>query len=243
DTISRLGGDEFILILPDTLMQGWGLAHRVKPGYRCLFHGAPGTGKTMTACLLGKQHDIPVYRVDLSRIASKWIGETEKNLATLFDRAQQHNWILFFDEAEALFGKRTESHTANDRSANQQIAYLLQRLEDFPGMVILSTNQRSHMDEAFSRRFQSTILFPIPDVASRLKLWEKIFRTEHIALAENINFEVLAEQYPLAGGAIINVLRYACLRAVVRKPAVIELADIMGGIKQESQKAGRYLTG
>lgn len=227
----------------DTLLNDWGLAHRIKPGYRCLFHGAPGTGKTMTACLLGKHHGIPVYRVDLSRIASKWIGETEKNLAALFDRAQQQNWILFFDEAEALFGRRTEAQTSNDRSANQQIAYLLQRLEDFPGMVILSTNQRSHMDEAFARRFQSTILFPMPDAASRLALWEKMFRTGRIALAADVHFEALAEQYPLAGGAIINVLRYACLRAVMRTPAVVELADIMGGIKQESQKSGRYLTG
>lgn len=225
-----------------TLMHNWGLAHRLKPGFRCLFHGAPGTGKTLTACLLGQHYQLPVYRVDLSRIASKWIGETEKNLASLFDRAQQQNWILFFDEAEALFGRRTEAHTANDRSANQQIAYLLQRLEDFPGTVILSTNQRSHMDEAFARRFQASILFPIPDAAARLTLWESMFRNGRIALAGNINFAALAEQYPLAGGAIINVLRYACLRAVVRSPAVVELADIMAGVKQESQKAGRYLS-
>ena len=224
-----------------TLMHDWGLARRLKPGYRCLFHGHPGTGKTMTACLLGKQHGVPVYRVDLSRIVSKWIGETEKNLAALFDKAQQRNWILFFDEAEALFGRRTEAHTANDRSANQQIAYLLQRLEDFPGMVILSTNQRGHMDEAFARRFQSTILFPIPDVSSRLRLWEDMFRTRRIALAPDVDFHPLASQHALAGGAIINVLRYACLRAVVRKPQVVELADIMGGIKQELQKEGHYL--
>ena len=224
-----------------TLMNDWGLAKRLKPGYRCLFHGTPGTGKTMTACLLGKQHGIPVYRVDLSRVVSKWIGETEKNLAALFDRAQDQNWILFFDEAEALFGRRTEAHTANDRSANQQIAYLLQRLEDFPGLVILSTNQRGHMDDAFARRFQSTILFPMPDASSRLALWKKMFRTGHISLAPDIDFETLAEKYALAGGAIINVLRYACLRAVVRSPAMVEISDIMGGIKLELQKEGHYL--
>ncbi len=223
-----------------TLMNDWGLARRVKPGYRCLFHGTPGTGKTMTACLLGKQHNVPVYRVDLSRIVSKWIGETEKNLAALFDRAQHQNWILFFDEAEALFGRRTEAHTANDRSANQQIAYLLQRLEDFPGMVILSTNQHGHMDDAFARRFQSTVLFPIPDASSRLMLWEKLFRTGHITLAPDIDFKTLAERYALAGGSIINVLRYACLRAVVRSPSVVEVIDIMSGIKQELQKEGHY---
>lgn len=241
-TREQIGMIRAWLLHADTLLHGWGLARRIKPGFRCLFHGAPGTGKTLTACLLGKHHGLPVYRVDLSRIASKWIGETEKNLAALFDRAQHQNWILFFDEAEALFGRRTEAHTANDRSANQQIAYLLQRLEDYPGMVILSTNQRGHMDEAFARRFQSTVLFSIPDADARLTLWEAMFRNGRIALADDVRFDLLAQQYPLAGGAIINVLRHACLRAVVRTPAVVTLADIMAGIKLESQKAGRYLT-
>ncbi|NVM78414.1 AAA+ superfamily predicted ATPase [Duganella sp. SG902] len=225
----------------DTLMHDWDLRRRLKPGYRCLFYGTPGTGKTLTASLLGKQHQMPVYRVDLSRVVSKWIGETEKNLAALFDRAQRQNWILFFDEAEALFGRRTEAQSSNDRSANQQIAYLLQRLEDFPGMVILATNQRGHMDDAFARRFQSTILFPLPDVGARLALWEKLFRTGRIALAPQLDFAPLAEQYALAGGAILNVLRYACLRAVTRTPQQVQLADIMAGIKQELQKDGHYL--
>jgi AAA+ superfamily predicted ATPase len=224
-----------------TLMDDWGLSRRLKPGYRCLFHGQPGTGKTLTASLLGKQHQVPVYRVDLSRIVSKWIGETEKNLATLFDRAQDQNWILFFDEAEALFGRRTEASTSNDRSANQQIAYLLQRLEDFPGMVILSTNQRGHMDEAFARRFQSTILFPMPDAAARLILWHKMFRNGHLKLAPDIDFAGLAAQYALAGGSITNVLRYACLRAVARPSGVVSVADIMAGIKHELQKEGQYM--
>jgi SpoVK/Ycf46/Vps4 family AAA+-type ATPase len=226
-----------------TLLRDWGLGRRLKPGYRCLFHGGPGTGKTLTACLLGKHHDVPVYRVDLSRVVSKWIGETEKNLAALFDVAQRRNWILFFDEAEALFGKRTESRSANDRSANQQIAYLLQRLEDFPGVVILATNQRAHMDEAFARRFQASVLFPMPDAASRQRLWEAMFRNGLIALAPEIDFGVLAARHELAGGAILNVLRHACLMAVVREPAVVQLADIMAGIRQEMQKEGHYLGG
>jgi AAA+ superfamily predicted ATPase len=224
-----------------TLLQDWGLARRLKPGYRCLFHGGPGTGKTLTACLLGKHHGMPVYRVDLSRIVSKWIGETEKNLASLFDLAQRRHWILFFDEAEALFGKRTEARSANDRSANQQIAYLLQRLEDFPGVVILATNQRSHMDEAFARRFQSSVLFPMPDAGSRQRLWEAMFVNGQIALAPDVDFQALAARYELAGGAILNVLRHACLMAVVREPSVVQLADIMGGIRHEMQKEGHYL--
>lgn len=225
-----------------TLLDDWGLAHRLKPGYRCLFHGGPGTGKTLTASLLGKLHGLPVYRVDLSRIVSKWIGETEKNLAGLFDLAQNRNWILFFDEAEALFGKRTEASSANDRAANQQIAYLLQRLEDFPGLVILSTNVRSHMDEAFARRFQSAILFPMPDVASRLRLWRDMFETGSFALSEDIDFAKLAAEHELAGGAIVNVLRHACLLAVMRSPARVEIADIVSGIREELRKDGHYLS-
>ncbi|HYI38776.1 MAG TPA: ATP-binding protein [Allosphingosinicella sp.] len=223
------------------LMEDWGLAGRVKPGYRCLFHGGPGTGKTLTAALLGKHHGVPVYRVDLSRVVSKWIGETEKNLAGLFDQAQNRDWILFFDEAEALFGRRTDASSANDRAANQQIAYLLQRLEDFPGLVILSTNLRGHMDEAFARRFQSAILFPMPDIPSRLRLWQDMFETGRFALGPDIDFHALAADYELAGGAIVNVLRHACLLAIVRSPPVVEAADIMSGIKEELRKDGRYL--
>ena len=115
-----------------TMMEDWMLKKRIKPGFRSLFYGPPGTGKTLTACLLGRVTGSSVYRIDLSKIVSKYIGETEKNLAGLFDQAQHQNWILFFDEADALFGKRTESHSANDRAANQQISYLLQRIEDFP---------------------------------------------------------------------------------------------------------------
>ena len=115
------------------LMEDWGLARHLKPGYRALFHGPPGTGKTVTAAVIGKRLGLPVYRVDLSRVVSKWIGETEKNLAALFDHAADGDMILFFDEADALFGKRGDDPSANDRHANQQIAYLLQRIEDCPG--------------------------------------------------------------------------------------------------------------
>jgi hypothetical protein len=225
-----------------TIMQGWDLGRRLKPGYRCLFYGPPGTGKTLTACLLGQRHKLPVFRVDLSRIISKWIGETEKNLAALFDRAQNANLILFFDEAEALFGQRTESHTANDRAANQQISYLLQRLEDFNGLVILATNQRAHMDEAFSRRFQSSIRFPMPDEHARAKLWAESFRNPGFTLAPDVDFSALANRHELSGGAIINVLRYTALVAAGRPRPVVEAADLMEGIRQELQKEGQYLT-
>ena len=113
--------------------------------------------------MIGQKNGIDVYRIDLSMIVSKYIGETEKNLANVFDQAENRNWILFFDEADALFGKRTSTNTSNDRHSNQEIAYLLQRIEDFPGTVVLATNLKSNIDEAFSRRLQSIIYFPIPD--------------------------------------------------------------------------------
>lgn len=225
-----------------TLMENWGLSRRLKPGYRCLFYGPPGTGKTLTTCLLGKRFKRTVYRVDLSRVVSKWIGETEKNLATLFDQAANRDWILFFDEADALFGKRAESQSANDRAANQQIAYLLQRLESHPGIAILATNQNDHLDEAFARRFQSTIYFPMPDAAARLRLWRETFASHGFTVARDVDFKALAARYELAGGAMINVLRHSALMAVQRHPAVVEQADIIDGIRLEMQKDGRYLT-
>lgn len=223
------------------LMESWGLARRLKPGYRSLFYGPPGTGKTLTACLLGKSEGRPVYRVDLSRVVSKWIGETEKNLGNLFDQAQHRNWILFFDEADALFGKRTESHSANDRAANQQIAYLLQRLEDFPGVVILATNARSHMDEAFARRFQSAILFAMPNAEARLQLWRDCFSQGGFELDETVDLPSIARDYEISGGAIVNVLRHAALMAVDRQTGHATADDLLQGIRLELLKEGRYL--
>ncbi|MGY0035693.1 ATP-binding protein [Pedobacter sp. NJ-S-72] len=122
------------VIYGDTLLNDWGMKRTIKPGYRALFYGPPGTGKTLTASLLGKTTGLEVYRIDLSMVVSKYIGETEKNLANVFDQAENKNWILFFDEADALFGKRTQTSSSNDRHANQEVSYLLQRIEDFPGV-------------------------------------------------------------------------------------------------------------
>lgn len=227
----------------EALLEGWGLKKRLKPGYRALFYGSPGTGKTLTACLLGKATGRPVYRIDLAKIISKWIGETEKNLASLFDHAQHQDWILFFDEADSLFGKRTESRDANDRAANQQISYLLQRIEDFPGLVILATNLKSHLDEAFARRFQTIVHFPIPDAEQRLRLWEDHFKDKPYRLAADVDLRKLARDHELAGGSIVNVLRYACLKAVVRESQEILAADLLQGIRRELHKEGRFLGG
>jgi SpoVK/Ycf46/Vps4 family AAA+-type ATPase len=226
----------------DTLMNDWMLRKRLKAGYRSLFYGPPGTGKTMTASLLGKMTGLSVYRVDLSQVVSKYIGETEKNLASLFDHAQHQNWILFFDEADSLFGKRTEARNANDRAANQQISYLLQRVEDFPGVVILATNMRTNLDEAFSRRFQSAIHFAMPNAAQRLRLWEDNFRSKPYPLAPDVDLGQLARQYEVSGGSVINVLRHACLQAVRRTPQVIHAQDLLHGVRKELHKDGRFLS-
>lgn len=225
----------------EALMNGWLLKKRLKPGFRSLFYGPPGTGKTLTASLLGKAAGLPVYRIDLSKVVSKYIGETEKNLATLFDHAQHQNWILFFDEADSLFGKRTESRNANDRAANQQVSYLLQRVEDFSGVVILATNLRSNLDEAFARRFQSMIHFPMPGVEQRLRLWEENFKNKPYRLAAGVDLSKLAQEFEVSGGSIINVLRYACLKAIVRKPQEIQAHDLVYGVRKELHKEGKFL--
>lgn len=223
-----------------TLIQHWGLEKNIKPGYRSLFYGPPGTGKTLTATLMGLSTGVDVYRIDLSMVVSKYIGETEKNLAGIFDQAEKKNWILFFDEADALFGKRTQTSNANDRHANQQISYLLQRIEDFPGVVILASNLKTNMDEAFSRRFQSLIYFPIPDSDQRYQLWNNIF-PDKSRLNSDINFQKLAEKYELAGGSLTNVARYSALRAIRHHRDQICQEDLLEGIRKELQKEGQSL--
>ena len=220
------------------LLTGSGLEKRVLPGFRVLFHGPPGTGKTLTACLLGKAHGVDVYRVDLSQVVSKYIGETEKNLAAIFDRAVGKNWILFFDEADALFGRRTQTADSHDRYASQEVAYLLQRLGDYPGLAILATNFQANLDDAVSRRFQASIYFPPPDPEQRLRLWENAFPSV-VKLERRINLAEIARQYEVTGGQVVNIVRYCALQAVERSSKVIRLDDLLRGIGRELEKAGR----
>lgn len=222
------------------LLNGWGMAKRLKPGYKALFYGPPGTGKTLAAGLLGKQAGVEVYRVDLSMVVSKYIGETEKNLEKVFRKAEHKNWILFFDEADALFGKRTSISDAHDKYANQEIAYLLQRLEDYNGLVILSSNMRNNVDEAFGRRLQSIIHFPMPRPTERLRLWKNSFSTQ-TGFDNDVNLEWLAEKFELAGGSIINVVQYASLMALDRGDTIIRKADLWEGVRKEYIKEGRSI--
>jgi hypothetical protein len=224
----------------NTLMNEWGMNKKIKPGFRTLFYGPPGTGKTLTASLLGKSSGLDVYRIDLSMVVSKFIGETEKNLANVFDQAENKNWILFFDEADALFGKRTQTSSSNDRHANQEVSYLLQRVEDFPGVVILATNLKANLDDAFSRRFQSMIYFPIPGPEQRKRLWEQAFSAKS-TLEENFELDEIAIKYEMAGGAIINVSRYSSMKTLKRGNNVILRKDIIEGIRKEFGKEGKIV--
>jgi len=223
-----------------TIMEEWGLGKAIKPGYRSLFYGPSGTGKTLTATLIGAAAGVDVYRIDLSMVVSKYIGETEKNLANVFDQAQNKNWILFFDEADALFGKRTQTSSSNDRYANQEVSYLLQRVEDFPGVVILATNLKANIDEAFARRFQTVVYFPMPNAEQRYRLWEGILNGK-CRLAKDVSLAKVAEEYELSGGAITNVVRYGALRALRQRDGLIAHDDLLKGIARELMKEGRTL--
>jgi hypothetical protein len=220
--------DEIIgwLHFNDELITNWRMGDRLKKGYRVLFHGPPGTGKTLTAGLLGKDLDKEVYKIDLSMIVSKYIGETEKNLELLFARAEDKGWILFFDEADALFGKRTSVRDAHDKYANQEVSYLLQRIEDYNGLIILATNMKSNIDDAFMRRFNAVLKFSFPDAAERAQIWAKSFPSKSVfvndslrtgsEINELVDIPEIVKKFELTGGSIINAVHYASLKAVER---------------------------
>ncbi|MBW8682906.1 ATP-binding protein [Chitinophaga rhizophila] len=222
---------------------------RLKPGFRALFYGPPGTGKTLSACLLGKrdpaedpngtQDDLDVYRIDLSLVVSKFIGETEKNLSNLFDKAEHKNWILFFDEADALFGKRTNIRDAHDKYANQEIAYLLQRIENYNGLVILASNFKNNIDPAFARRFQSIIQFPMPNQAERLQLWKMILPDQMMERPGIL--EKLAATHEISGASIINVAQYCFLKNMQPDGEIraVSAVDLEEGMVREFNKEGK----
>ncbi len=211
------------------------LSPKIKQGYRALFYGAPGTGKTLTVSLLGKEFGKPVYRIDLSMVVSKYIGETEKNLSKVFDKAMNKDWILFFDEADALFSKRTGVQSAHDKYANQEVSYLLQRVEDFTGLLILASNFKSNIDEAFIRRFNSVVHFPKPDVSARLRIWNNCI-PHQLSLCDEVKLELLASKYELTGAMIVNIMQYAAVRTFALNQEQISLQIIIDGIRKELQK-------
>jgi AAA+ superfamily predicted ATPase len=206
-------------------------------GYRVLFYGPPGTGKSLTATLMGKECGKNVYRIDLSQIVSKYIGETEKNLSSLFQLSENKNWILFFDEADALFGKRTEMTDSKDKYANQETSYLLQRIEDFEGLIILATNFKPNIDSAFLRRFQSIVYFKLPGINQREKLWEKAL--SRLPGENQVDILKMANDFEIAGGFINNAVQFAWLNARKNNSKIITNQDVLLGIKREYAKEGK----
>jgi len=239
ETLAKIKAIEAWLLHGNTLMKDWGMDKRLRPGYRALFYGASGTGKTLAASLLGKSSGRELYRIDLSTIISKYIGETEKNLARVFDQAKPENQILFFDEADALFGKRSPGSDTTGHYANQEVSYLLQHMERYEGLSILSASLKPNIDDAFMRRFQSVVHFPMPGAAERLRIWQEGLPPKAI-LAKDVDIRQIAEEYELSGGAIMNVIRSAALEALRRGGnSTITNADLMSGIRREFQRVGR----
>lgn len=222
----------------ETLLSEFDLGRKIKPGYRALFYGPPGTGKTLTATLLGKYTNKEVFRIDLSMVVSKYIGETEKNLSSLFDKAEHKDWILFFDEADAIFGKRTGVRDAHDKYANQEVSYLLQRIESYNGLVILASNFKNNIDTAFIRRFNSIIYFSAPKAEERLMIWEKTL-PKQFTLEDDSILKELAQQYELTGSHILNIIQYISLASLENKNYTVSREMMIKSIKREMEKEGK----
>jgi SpoVK/Ycf46/Vps4 family AAA+-type ATPase len=223
------------------VFEDWGFGRRIVlgQGLTALFAGGPGTGKTMAAQVLARELGLELFRVDLSRVMSKYIGETEKNLSRLFDDARASGAILFFDEADALFGKRTEVKDAHDRYANLEIGYLLQRMEEHTGTTVLATNRVGDLDEAFTRRFHFILNFPMPRIPERRRIWEGMFPRDAKREA-GIDLDMLARQYEISGGEIRNsVLSAAFIAAGEGVP--IGMRHLKRGLRRELLKNGRVL--
>ena len=218
--------------------EGWGITAKnaYGNGVSVLLYGPPGTGKTMAAQVVAREVGLPLYRVDTSQLFSKYIGETQKNLNTVFDRAEKTNCILFFDEADALFSKRTDVESSNDRHANQEIAFLLQRIEEYRGMSILATNFYSGFDKAFVRRITYAVRMEQPDAAMRLKLWTSVL-PQTVPMEKTIDFSFFAEQFELTGSNIKAIMLSAAYMAGA-EGGKLSAKHIVIAMKYEFDKLG-----
>ncbi len=234
--------------------EGWGFDAKTPYGraISAIFSGPPGTGKTMVATLIARQLGLELYRVDLSRLVDKYIGETEKHLATLFAEAERGRCVLLFDEADALFGKRSKAaESATDRYANLEVNYLLQRIETFSGIVLLTTNQETLIDDAFKRRIRYRVEFPFPEEDEREALWRRLF-PEDAPLADDVDPAALARRYELSGGHIKNAVLRAAFAAAARaldaasadgadSAIAIDQASLIHAANQELENIGKLV--
>lgn len=252
----RLGWNDIVLP-PDRLMQlreicnhmkyrhqvfsEWGFERKLasSKGLMALFAGPSGTGKTMAAEIIAGQLGLDLYKIDLSSVISKFIGETEKNLARIFDEAQTANAVLLFDEADALFGKRSEVRDSHDRYANIEVGYLLQRVEEYEGIALLATNFRRNMDEAFVRRLQFTVDFPFPGEADRFRMWQRIL-PEQTPRDAAIDLALIARRFDLTGGNIRNVALAAAFLAADDSD-IIRMTHLIAATQREYQKMGKLI--
>jgi SpoVK/Ycf46/Vps4 family AAA+-type ATPase len=225
----------------------WGFDRKLSlgKGLNALFAGPSGTGKTMAAEIIANELGIDLYKIDLSGVVSKYIGETEKNLARIFSEAETSNAILFFDEADALFGKRSEVRDAHDRYANIEIGYLLQKMEEYEGVVILATNLRKNMDDAFVRRMHFTVEFPFPDEKDRRRIWEKIW-PEDTPCSPDLDLDFMARRVEVAGGNIRNIALAAAFLAADDgatgdSSVGVDMCHLVRATRREYQKMGKVV--
>ena len=223
-----------------TVYESWGFAGKGRRGLgiSALFAGASGTGKTLAAEVLAKELRLDLYRIELSAVVSKYIGESEKNLKQVFDAAEEGGVLLLFDECDALFGKRSEAKDSHDRYANIEVSYLLQRMESFQGLAVLTTNFKSAMDKAFQRRLRFTVDFPFPGVSEREAIWQRAFPPQ--TPTSGLNIKRLA-QLNMTGGNIRNIaLNAAFLAAEQSLP--IQMKHLLLATRQEAIKTERPLS-
>lgn len=220
----------------------WGMGRLVTygKGVSLLFSGPPGTGKTMTAQAVAKELSMDLYRVNLPAVVSKYIGETEQHLSEIFEHAKARKVVLFFDEADVLFGKRTEIKDANDKYSNMEAAYLLQRIEEYEGVTILATNYRQNFDEAFNRRLTATIMFPFPDEESRLAIWQRSIPPA--LLSPELDLTRLSTRFEFTGSAIKNVVLFAAFLAAARGEEALSMDLILEGVREEYKKQGKVVS-
>ncbi|MCA9558290.1 MAG: ATP-binding protein, partial [Myxococcales bacterium] len=223
----------------ERVFDDWGMRRKMSygRGLACMFSGPPGTGKTMMAALIAKTLGRELYKVDVSRIVSKWVGETEKNLARVFDEAEKAQVILLFDEADSLFSSRTEVKGSNDRFANMEVNYLLQRMESYDGMSLLTTNLEKSIDEAFKRRLKFRVHFPLPDADDRAELWRRMLPEAEV-VSQAIDFPKLGKRFQMSGGNIKNAVLRACFFAADEQ-VTIDDEMLWRAAKAEAREMGR----